>query len=312
MSGVGVGVGRQAGALRLFDAHCHLQDQRIAAVAPQLIRTALDSGVQRFAVNGVSEADWHIVKQMGDEYPCIIPCFGLHPWFVAERSPNWFRSLREFLSTSPTASVGEIGLDKGSHGKQIDFTQQVDVFNQQLQLAKELKKPVSVHCVRAFGDLLEIMSRTGPFPEGVILHSYMGSAESVSGFAKLGSYFSFSGFLTSMKPQKAKRLLRSVPKDRILIETDSPDGLPTANANSWIPVPILASKGEPGEQLSDQAGDATRLSTETLNHPANLLNVLNYVASLLEISDEELAQLSFENTIRLFSYPGSKISSDGR
>lgn len=142
--------------------------------------------------------------------------------------------------------------------------------------------------------------RIGPFAEGVILHSYMGSAESVSGFAKLGSYFSFSGFLTSMKPQKAKKLLLSasyirilliktrisqicftlthqnfvqVPKDRILIETDSPDGLPAANTNSWIPVPILASKGEPGDQLSDQAGEATRLSTETLNHPANLLNV---------------------------------------
>ncbi|XP_042463836.1 uncharacterized metal-dependent hydrolase YabD-like isoform X1 [Zingiber officinale] len=307
----GVGVGRQAEALRLFDAHCHLQDRRIAAVAPHLIRTALDCGVQRFAVNGVSEADWHIVKQMGDEYPSIIPCFGLHPWFVAERSPYWFRSLREFLSATPAASVGEIGLDKGSHGRQIDFAQQVDVFSQQLQLAKDLKKPVSVHCVRAFGDLLEIMLRTGPFPDGVILHSYMGSAESVSGFAKLGSYFSFSGFLTSMKPQKAKKLLLSVPKDRILIETDSPDGLPTANTSSWIPVSVLASKGEPSDQLSDQAGEATRLSKETLNHPANLLNVLKYVATLLEISEEELAQLSFENTVRLFSYPGSKISSDG-
>ncbi|XP_042458490.1 uncharacterized metal-dependent hydrolase YabD-like isoform X4 [Zingiber officinale] len=290
----GVGVGRQAEALRLFDAHCHLQDRRIAAVAPHLIRTALDCGVQRFAVNGVSEADWHIVKQMGDEYPSIIPCFGLHPWFVAERSPYWFRSLKEFLSATPAASVGE-----------------VDVFSQQLQLAKDLKKPVSVHCVRAFGDLSEIMLRTGPFPDGVILHSYMGSAESVSGFAKLGSYFSFSGFLTSMKPQKAKKLLLSVPKDRILIETDSPDGLPTANTSSWIPVPVLASKGEPSDQLSDQAGEATRLSKETLNHPANLLNVLKYVATLLEISEEELAQLSFENTVRLFSYPGSKISSDG-
>ncbi|KAG6529451.1 hypothetical protein ZIOFF_011649 [Zingiber officinale] len=146
------------------------------------------------------------------------------------------------------------------------------------------------------------MLRTGPFPDGVILHSYMGSAESVSGFAKLGSYFSFSGFLTSMKPQKAKKLLLSA---------NSPDGLPTANTSSWIPVPVLASKGEPSDQLSDQAGEATRLSKETLNHPANLLNVLKYVATLLEISEEELAQLSFENTVRLFSYPGSKISSDG-
>ncbi|CAL9108810.1 unnamed protein product [Musa textilis] len=103
MSGVGVGVGvaRQAGVVKIFDAHCHLQDRRIASVAPQLIRTALDSGVERFVVNGVSEMDWHIVKQMGDEYPSIIPCFGLHPWYVNERSPNWFKSLREFLAETP-------------------------------------------------------------------------------------------------------------------------------------------------------------------------------------------------------------------
>ncbi|XP_042458486.1 uncharacterized metal-dependent hydrolase YabD-like isoform X2 [Zingiber officinale] len=304
----GVGVGRQAEALRLFDAHCHLQDRRIAAVAPHLIRTALDCGVQRFAVNGVSEADWHIVKQMGDEYPSIIPCFGLHPWFVAERSPYWFRSLKEFLSATPAASVGEIGLDKGSHGRQIDFAQQPATST--CQRFKETSFRSLCACFwRPFGN--HVVRRTGPFPDGVILHSYMGSAESVSGFAKLGSYFSFSGFLTSMKPQKAKKLLLSVPKDRILIETDSPDGLPTANTSSWIPVPVLASKGEPSDQLSDQAGEATRLSKETLNHPANLLNVLKYVATLLEISEEELAQLSFENTVRLFSYPGSKISSDG-
>ncbi|WOL00134.1 hypothetical protein Cni_G08847 [Canna indica] len=311
MSGVGVGLGRQAGGMRLFDAHCHLQDQRISAVAPQLIRTALDSGVQRFAVNGVSEADWHIVKQMGDEYPSIIPCFGLHPWFVAERSPNWHKSLREFLAETPVAAVGEIGLDKGSRGKMIDFTEQIDVLRQQLQLSKELKKPVSIHCVRAYGDLLQIMSSTGPFPEGAILHSYMGSAELVSGFAKLGSYFSFSGFLTSMKPQKAKKILKSVPKDRILIETDAPDGLPTVNSSSLIPIPDVASKGESEDQFTNSAAEETSLSREALNHPANIHNVLSYVATLLEMPEEEVAELSFQNAMRLFSYPGSKISSDG-
>jgi len=66
-------------------------------------------------------------------------------------------SLRRFFSETPEAAVGEIGLDKGSHGKTIDFGDQVEVFQRQLELAKELEKPVSVHCVRAFGDLLEIL-----------------------------------------------------------------------------------------------------------------------------------------------------------
>ncbi|KAJ8467756.1 hypothetical protein OPV22_030308 [Ensete ventricosum] len=306
----GVGVARQAAVVKIFDAHCHLQDRRIASVAPQLIRTALDSGVQRFVVNGVSEMDWHIVKQMGDEYPSIIPCFGLHPWYVNERSPNWFKALREFLAETPAAAVGEIGLDKGAHAKNIDFREQVDVFRLQLELAKVLEKPVSVHCVRAFGDLLEIMSSTGPFPAGVILHSYMGSAELVPGLAKLGSYFSFSGHLTSVKPEKAKEMLKSVPKDRILIETDAPDGLLSVKTSSLFSFPdVVASIGETENQFGDSAAEITSLSKEGLNHPANIHRVLKYVATLLEMPEEELAELSFQNATRLFSYPGSKVQS---
>jgi len=72
--------GRAASAVRIFDAHCHLQDPRIAAAAPSLIRAATASGVSRFAVNGTSEKDWHLVKQMAQEHPAVVPCFGLHPW----------------------------------------------------------------------------------------------------------------------------------------------------------------------------------------------------------------------------------------
>lgn len=296
--------------MRLFDAHCHLQDRRIAAVAPQLIRVAIDSGVRRFVVNGVSEEDWHIVKQMGDDYPSIVPCFGLHPWFIAERSPNWFNSLKEFLVDTPAAAVGEIGLHKGAHGKLTDFSEQVDVFKQQLELAKVLEKPVSVHCVGAFAELLDIMSCTGPFEAGVILHSYIGSAELVPGLTKLGSYFSFSGHLTSMKPEKAKKVVQSVPKDRILIETDAPDGLLRLKTNHLFSIPDV-----PITELEEQSGGSVpqpaSLSREGLNHPANIHSVLNYVATLLEMPEDVLAELSFQNACRLFSYPGSKVGCDG-
>ncbi|XP_058084762.1 uncharacterized protein LOC131232502 isoform X2 [Magnolia sinica] len=291
--------------VKLFDAHCHLQDPRICNVAPKLIRTALDSGVLRFAVNGVSEKDWHVVKEMGEQYPSIIPCFGLHPWYVGERSPNWLKSMREFFNTTPSAAVGE-----------------TEVFRQQLELAKELERPVSVHCVQAFGDLLEIMQCTGPFPAGVILHSYLGSAEIVPGLAKLGAYFSFSGHHMSLKPQKAKKMLKSVPNERILLESDAPDALPKSNLSSllWVEgdtsVPHeLQSQGQNSDLHGDLSPDhacytltdTSTLPKETLNHPANIHNVLHYVASLIEMPEEELAELSYRNAVRVFSYPGSKV-----
>lgn len=305
--------------MKLFDAHCHLQDPRILNKAPKLISTALDSGLLNFAVNGVSEKDWHLVKEMGDNYPSVIPCFGVHPWYVPHRSPNWFTTLKEFFETTPSAAVGEIGLDKGSKGREIDFNDQIEVFRQQLQLAKELKKPASVHCVRAFGDLLHIVKDIGSFPDGLLLHSYLGSAEMVPEFVKSGAYFSLSGYIMPMKVQKAKKMLKTIPLERILLESDAPDALPHLELSSLflvdedpsLPQEIFAHGRTAASNVStssDTSRDASSLPKDMLNHPANIHNVLDYVANLLEIRKEELAEISYKNSIRLFSYQGSKFA----
>ncbi|KAG6419079.1 hypothetical protein SASPL_121288 [Salvia splendens] len=289
--------------IRLFDAHCHLQDSRVLNVAPKLIKEALDTGVLHFAVNGVSEEDWHLVKEMSDTHPSVVPNFGLHPWFITDRTPDWLKTLKDFLASTPSAAVGEIGLDKGSTGKKIDFTDQVEVFRQQLQLAKELNKPASIHCVRAFGDLLEILKSEGPFPAGLVLHSFLGSAEMVPELAKLGAYFSFSGFLMSMKESKAKKMLKSVPPERILLETDAPDARPS----SVDPDSLFVIKREVLNPKEASGGEDTSIVEENLNHPANIHHILAYVAHMLEMEEKELAQLSYENAKRLFSYKGSKL-----
>ncbi|KAL4352967.1 hypothetical protein GQ457_06G015860 [Hibiscus cannabinus] len=309
-------------AMKLFDAHCHLQDPKILNKAPKLISTALDSGVLNFAVNGVHEKDWHLVKEMGEKYSSVIPCFGIHPWYVAQRGPNWFSTLKEFFETTPSAAVGEIGLDKGSKGREIDFNAQIEVFRQQLELAKELKKPASVHCVRAFGDLLQIVKDIGPFPDGLLLHSYLGSAEMVPEFVKSGAYFSFSGYIMPMKVQKAKKMLKTIPLERILLESDAPDALPNSELSSLflvdedpsLPQEVFAqgrnsasNASIPSDKPSPKSTDVSSLPKDMLNHPANIHNVLDYVANLLEISKEELAEISCRNALQLFSYQGSKI-----
>ncbi|KAG4941456.1 hypothetical protein JHK87_045327 [Glycine soja] len=293
------------------------------------------TGVVYFAVNGVSKQDWYSVEQLAETYSSVIPCFGFHPLFVKERSPNWFETLREYFDSTPSAAVGEIGVDKGSHGKKIDFSEQdaksnqdmklgregergrelgrekerergrerrrvtdrdrrkerwsetdtaktsIEVLRQQLELAKELNKPASVHCVCAFGDLLELMKSMGPFPAGVILHSYLGSAEMI----------------------------------------DAPDALPMSNIDSLhfvegdtsLTEELLAqttTSSTSGSSLGNAShvlADASMLPKETLNHPANIHNVLDYVASVLEITKEELADLSYQNAVRLLSYKGSKV-----
>ncbi|KAJ4917049.1 TatD related DNase [Raphanus sativus] len=187
-----------------------------------------------------------------------------------------------------------VGLDKGSKGREIDFSDQVGVFRQQLELAKELNRPASIHCVCAFGDLLEITKSVGPFPAGLILHSYLGSAEMVPEFANLGAYFSFSGFLMSMSEKKAKKMLRAVPSDRILLETDSPEEGD----------PSLPEEGNSSQDLEPNAssGGSMKLPKETLDHPTNI-----HTQCCWTMKNEEFAELSYRNAVRLFSYSGSKL-----
>ncbi|KAF7801429.1 Cactus-binding domain, C-terminal, Cactin, central region [Senna tora] len=298
--------------LKLFDAHCHLQDPRVLSKAPELIRETLKVGVVYFAVNGTSEKDWHLVKEMGETYPSVIPCFGLHPWFIADRSSNWFKTLKEYFDATPCAAVGEIGVDKGPLASHINFSDQLEVLRPQLELAKELNRPASVHCVDAFDDLLQLMKSIGPFPAGIILHSYIGSAEMVPEFSKLGAYFSFSGHdMSLLDADKAKKMIKTVPCDRILLETDAPDALPKSSIDSLFFVDGDPALPQDKHGHTIPPSDASMLPPETLNHPANILNVLDFVASMREISKEEVAELSYQNAIRLFSYDGSKVKNKG-
>ncbi|KAH7420322.1 hypothetical protein KP509_13G002000 [Ceratopteris richardii] len=121
--------------------------------------------------------------------------------------------------------------------------------------------------------------------------------------AKWGAYFSFSGFLTSMSEKKAKKMLKEVPLDRILIETDAPDALPRVDCSAlmWVPGDACA----PGE--ASDSNCMNNVPSQALNHPANIKSVLAYVSSMLGVEEKVVASAAYENAKKLFDYPGSKI-----
>ncbi|KAL3693045.1 hypothetical protein R1sor_006696 [Riccia sorocarpa] len=292
--------------LGLFDAHCHLQDSRIAHCAPVLIKQASDAGVRWFAVNGTSEEDWEAVKEMSETHSNVIPNFGLHPWWIPKRSPKWSSVLREMLEATPAAAMGEIGLDLGTRGRETDEALQVEILKEQLTIARELNRPASIHYVRAIGPLQKLLAEMGDFPAGLIMHSFVGPADAARGLAKHGAYFSFSGFITPLKETKARAILDQVPRDRILLETDAPDALPKVESELLLPVPGDPAAHSGNESVSDTGKkDEPKLS---LNHPGNITSVLKHVSRLMRVSEEELSRLALENARRIFSFPGSKIS----
>ena len=262
--------------MRLYDAHNHLQDERFAASRSELVVTAAQQGVVRMVVNGACEEDWPLVQELAAQFPQVLPSFGCHPWYLHERTPEWRRTLTQFLDGTPSA-VGEIGLDRWK--PDLPYDEQEEAFVWQLRLAAERNRPASIHCLQAWGRMHELL-REHPRPaRGFLLHSYGGPKEMIAPLAKLGAYFSFSGYFMHPRKARQREAFAAVPPDRLLIETDAPDQLPPESDNRF---PLRAAAGQP------------------INHPANLARIYEFMAEQRATPRPEFAVQIEENFHRLF------------
>jgi TatD DNase family protein len=271
-----------------FDAHNHLQDERFGGEQASLLATAAAAGVSRMVVNGAGESDWPDVLRLAQQSPLVLPSFGVHPWYVHQRSPDWPAALIRHLDAVPSV-VGEIGLDRWilERPRQkpapayASMAEQEEVFRWQLRLSAERNLPASIHCLQAWGRLHDLL-REGPRPaRGFLLHSFGGPVEMVPALARLGAYFSFPGYFALERKVRQRESFRQVPPDRLLIETDAPDQLPP---ESLIYHP-----------LRHPAGGGP------LNHPANLPEIYRFLASFLGESEASLVARVAENFHRLFA-----------
>lgn len=241
--------------MRYFDAHNHLQNYPSAEEEAAAMAEASSRDVEGMVCCGTGPEDWGKVLEIAGRYDSVLPAFGLHPWFSAES--GWQGRLEEFLRRVPCACVGEIGLDgaRPRPGQEEDFASQ-------LELARSLERPAVIHCVKSWGRLLEMLNGAG-LP-AFMLHSYGGSAEMVKAFAGIGGYFSFGGELKDPRRDKLRAALAAVPAERLLFETESPEG----DTPGW------------------RAG------------PAGISEVVEVAAALLGRPAPELAEISFNNAER--------------
>jgi TatD DNase family protein len=266
--------------IRYFDCHNHLQDDRLRFQAEEILKALRQENVAALVVNGTREADWPRVASLAGlaKLPKIVPSFGLHPWHVRHRSREWQKKLLAFLNQQ-RCGVGEIGLDRWTQDS--NPQQQEEVFLWQWRLAAERNLPVSVHCLRAWGRLLELL-RNERRPEcGFLLHSYGGSREMIGPLAHLGAYFSISGYFAHDRKTRQQEVFRHVPLDRLLIETDAPDMLPPENLLRCRLPTSGAEEQEP-------------------NHPANLIHIYEFTARLRGVPLSKLAEIVEANFRKLF------------
>jgi TatD DNase family protein len=196
-----------------FDSHCHLQDPRFQGRIPELLGRARAAGVQHLVCCGTREQDWDRVLDLARDHAGIVPMLGLHPWYVAA-APGWLDRLRSRLN-SARAGLGECGLDFAP-GRPERALQEA-AFTAQLALARDLDRPLAIHCVRAWGRLLALLRQIGLPRAGAMVHGFSGSREVAAELQGLGVHLSFSG------PGRPG-VLAAVAAEWLLLETDAPFG----------------------------------------------------------------------------------------
>lgn len=259
-----------------FDAHNHLQDDWLTPWRSEILRDLPGLGIGGMVVNGTDEEDWAAVESLAGEHPCIIPSYGVHPWHVDGVTPQWKERLEACLDRG--GMVGEIGLDRWKTDR--NFDRQIEIFQWQLGVATERNLPATIHCLRAWGALWDIV-RTHPMPaRGFLLHAYGGPVEMVDGFLSRGAYFSFSGSFLAKGRERKLEPFRVLPLDRLLVETDAP-AMPLPEEIDCHPLPPTP--------------DGTRI-----NHPANLAAAYEGLAAVRGMPLDELVETVAENYARLF------------
>ncbi len=276
----------------LYDAHQHFHFDPLTPHRVAIVADLQAVGLKQAVVNATNEEEWPVVSALAREHKWILPSYGIHPWDCGNRSPGWPAGLRAQLIAEPHAAVGEIGLDRWIiDGIKPDdpriaglrvatLEEQSEVFAAQLALTAEFNRAASIHCVQAFGTLLEVLQKSPRPARGFLLHGYGGPAEMIKSFADLGAYFSFN--IELLSPRQSARLenFKSIPADRLLVETDAPTKPPPASLNRF-PLPPAADGSE-------------------VNHPANIAVAYQALADLRGISLEALAKQAEANFLKLF------------
>lgn len=205
----------------LFDTHAHYDDERFDEDRDALLSSMPAHNVGLILNPGCDVATSRKAVSYAQKYPFVYAAVGIHPENIDENWSNALEAVKELTRREPkVCAIGEIGLDYYWEKEERARARQQVVFARQMELARELGKPVIVHDRDAHGDCMEITRR---YPEVTgVYHCYAGSVEMARELLKLGYYLSFTGVITFKNARKALEVIREAPIDRLMIETDSP------------------------------------------------------------------------------------------
>jgi TatD DNase family protein len=250
----------------LVDSHCHLDFSDFAEDRSAVLERARQAGVQSLLIAAVRQPDWERVRSVAASEPHIWGAAGVHPNEAEEETPS-YEDLLAALAYKKILAVGETGLDY--YRLEGDKGWQQERLALHIAAARATRKPLIIHTREAAADTLALLRSEGAQDCGGVIHCFTENAEFARAALDLGFYISFSGIVTFKNARDLQEVAKTIPLDRLLIETDAP---------FLAPVPMRGKR----------------------NEPAFVAHVAAFLAELRGTDLEALAQATQENFKRLF------------
>ncbi len=256
--------------MELIDTHCHLDWNSFDPDRQAVIDRAVQAGVRRMITIGVDLASSRRAVEIAEQQVGVYAAVGVHPNDCADFAATMLQEIRWLARHPKVVAIGEIGLDYYWH--KVDHDTQARAFRAQLELAAEIDKPVIIHSRAAAPDVVTILDDFTQRSARVTgtLHSYFDDLEIARRIFALGFYIGVTGPITFKKSDRERDIIRQVPLERLLLETDAP---------------FLTPHPHRGER----------------NEPAYVRQVAETIARSREQPVEEIARQTTRNAERLFN-----------
>ena len=258
--------------MELFDSHSHYNDEKFDEDREQIIAETYNSGVTRFIVAGYNLESSKKAIEMSQKYKFIYSICGISPNDIPQFEAELWKDIGEISKIASQnigkklVAIGEIGLDYYWHKENKELQKQA--FIKQIELANKLNLPIVIHSRDASIDTIDILTKN-PVNKKGIFHCCQPNQEMVRQALELGFYISFAGPITFKNAKNSVDVVKMVPLDRILIETDSP---------------YLTPEPHRGKR----------------NDSRNVKYVAQKISEIKNVNIEEIAKITYENANRIF------------
>lgn len=248
-----------------FDSHAHYNDSRFDEDREQIINSLKENNVSYVVNIGADMKSSFESIELAEKYDFIYATVGVHPHDAQNVTEKDLQKIEEMLNHKKVVGLGEIGLDYHYNYSPKDI--QIQIFKKQLKICENVTKPVIIHSREACQDVFNIIKESN-VRNGVI-HAYSGSLELAKEYIKMGYYIGVGGVVTFKNAKKLVDVVKNIPLESILIETDAP---------YLTPEPFRGTK----------------------NNSKYLKQVVEKIAEIKEISTNEVEEITFKNAVEFF------------